>query len=243
MAAKRGDPSSFPSAFLEEDMFEEPYTMDEIQSDPVKYILWAAEHNKIEVVEKLLNSDKSLVNSTDEDQYTPLHRASYNGHLNVMKLLVANGAEVCARTKDGWQPLHSACRWDNVSAAELLITLGADVHCLTNGNNTALHLAAVNGEAKAMLTFLLTKTAIDRSIVNAGGDTAEDIAARNSPFASLFRTTLSHSAEKPDCLHSSPAVDVEGMFDTIRNWNFVLVKVFSVMKKTDFGTDHADAYY
>ena len=45
--------------------------------------------------------------SIDEDLYTPLHRAAYNGHVNVMKVLLKHGADPNAPTLDGWTPLHS----------------------------------------------------------------------------------------------------------------------------------------
>jgi hypothetical protein len=51
---------------------------------PSKKILWAAENNKLDVVKELLNSDSSLTGTKDNDGYTPLHRASYNGHTDMV---------------------------------------------------------------------------------------------------------------------------------------------------------------
>jgi len=200
---KKGEASSMPSAFLEDELFEDPYTLAEIKADPKKYMLWAAENNDLAQVERLFHTDASLVNVVDDDLYTPLHRASYNNHTEVIEFLVAQGANIHARTVDGWQPFHSACRWDNVKAAKLLISKGADVHSLTNGNNTALHLAAVNGDAEAVLKFLLSETDIDKSILNDGKDTAEDIARRNSPYGKYFHslTRKEESQELTTGLH------------------------------------------
>ncbi|XP_067936151.1 uncharacterized protein [Watersipora subatra] len=150
LSAKDGQASSMPSAFMEDEIFAEPFTQKEIESDPSKHILWAAENNKLNQVKELLLSHSSLVNAQDDDKYTPLHRAAYNGHLDMISLLLENSADIHAKTVDGWQPFHSACRWDNVAAAKLLISKGAEVHSLTNGNNTALHLAAFN-ESKSAL--------------------------------------------------------------------------------------------
>lgn len=176
-----------PSAFMEDELFEEPYSLEEIKTDPRKYILWSAENNKLEEAETLLREDGDLVHSMDEDGYTPLHRAAYNAHNDMIKLLISNKANIHARTLDGWQPFHSACRWDNVSSARLLIELGADVHAVTNGKNTALHLAAVNGEAESIIKFLLNETDIDSTMINTGGDSAEDICRRNSVFDKHFK--------------------------------------------------------
>lgn len=177
-----------PSAFLADEIFEDPFSLEEIKADPKKHILWAAENNEIETVETLLRSDSQLVCSTDEDMYTPLHRASYNGHVEVLKILLTNGADINARTLDGWQPFHCACRWDNLEAAKLLLSLGADKHSVTNGNNTALHLAASNGEAESVIKYLLAESDIDVTIKNTAGDTAEDVACRNSRLARHFKT-------------------------------------------------------
>ena len=173
-------PSDLPSAFLQDELFEEPYTLEQIKADPGRYMLWAAEHGKMEEAEKLIRLDATLVNVKDEDEYTPLHRASYNNHLDMISFLLANGADLNARTNDGWQAFHSACRWDNVDAAKLLINHGADIQVVTNGKNTALHLAASNGEAEAMIKFLVTETDLDLCVVNNAGDTAEEVARRNS---------------------------------------------------------------
>jgi len=58
-----------------------------IADNPVVRILWAAETGNLNVVTEMLNKDASLVSATDADGYTPLHRASYEGHCQV--------AEVC----------------------------------------------------------------------------------------------------------------------------------------------------
>ena len=54
--------------------------MEEIMAHPHKKILWAAENGNTDLVAELLESDQSLVNSKDNDGYSPLHRASYENH-------------------------------------------------------------------------------------------------------------------------------------------------------------------
>ena len=49
------------------------------------------------------------VNAIDEYAETPLHYASYNGHLNIVELLVSHGADVnITDYNDGNTPLHIA---------------------------------------------------------------------------------------------------------------------------------------
>ena len=87
--------------------------------DPKELILRAAEKGRVDLVDYSLDKDISLLRSTDADGYTPLHRACYNGHEEVVRTLLRRGADVLARTSDGWQPLHNACRW-----GQLLVTWG-----------------------------------------------------------------------------------------------------------------------
>lgn len=74
-------------------------------------MLSACENGIVDHVLQILEKEPTLLNCRDEDGYSPLHRACYNGHTDVVKVLLSRGADVQAKTEDGWQPLHSACRW------------------------------------------------------------------------------------------------------------------------------------
>lgn len=57
--------------------------------------MWAAENDHLDIVKALIEEDNSLINSKDGDGYSPLHRASYNGHteiINVRKLCTFVGS-------------------------------------------------------------------------------------------------------------------------------------------------------
>ena len=74
-------------------------------------MLSACENGIVDHVLQILGKEPTLLNCRDEDGYSPLHRACYNGHADVVKVLLPRGADVQAKTEDGWQPLHCACRW------------------------------------------------------------------------------------------------------------------------------------
>ena len=171
----------------DDDDFQE--TIDEdVEDKPSKRILWAAENNEIEIVKELLANDKELVDCLDEDLYTPLHRAAYNGHTSMVQLLLEEGASVHACTVDGWQPLHCAARWNNASVATILLQHDSDVNAQTNGGQTPLHLASSNPEAKEMLKILLADKHLDAEIVNCANEKAYDIARRAGRLAHLFES-------------------------------------------------------
>ncbi|XP_046388295.1 ankyrin repeat domain-containing protein 49-like [Ischnura elegans] len=152
-----------------------------------KEILWASEHGNLDLVKKLIQLEgSSLLKERDKDGYTPLHRACYNGHEDVVEYLLEKGADLKATTKDGWQPLHSACNWNFTHCASLLLDHGADVNAVTNGGLTPLHLASSSSNARDTLILLLLNPNLDPSILNNSGETASQVARRSGPNHSLF---------------------------------------------------------
>ena len=149
--------------------------------------LRAAQSGLLDIVTELQTTyGPDIVDTTDEDQYTALHRAAYNGHLETTEFLLSVGAKVDARTADGWQPLHCACRWNKTRVASLLLQNGADANAQTNGRQTPLHLAASNGRAKSSLELLLRHGGTDPSLRNGQEETAFEVARRSGRFGYLF---------------------------------------------------------
>ena len=146
-----------------------------------------AQAGNLALVKRMYESlGEELIRYKDEDGYSALHRACYNGHLGVAEYLIAAGADVLSTSEDGWQPLHSACRWNKVTVASLLLQNGALINTATKGGQTPLHLAATNSRAAPTLELLLTHPNVDPGVVNDAGETPHEIAARNGPHAHLF---------------------------------------------------------
>jgi len=57
-----------------------------VTDNPVVRMLWAAETGNIDIVVEMLNKDAGLISATDADGYTALHRASYEGHCQVVEV-------------------------------------------------------------------------------------------------------------------------------------------------------------
>lgn len=172
----------------QEEKNEEWYQLQEkkLEKEPSKLLLWAAEKNRLATVQRLLSEKAAEVNTRDEDEYTPLHRAAYSGHLDVVRELVAQGADVHAVTIDGWTPLHSACKWNNTRVASFLLQHDADINAQTKGLLTPLHLAAGNRDSRDTLELLLMNRYIKPELKNNSRETASDIARRTSIYHYLF---------------------------------------------------------
>ena len=89
----------------------------------------------------LLKADKTLINSKDEDDCTPLHHAARFNHLEVTRWLVEAKAELNAKAYNGFTPLHLT---SDKAIASLLIRNGADLSIHDNWGNTPLQMAVEN---------------------------------------------------------------------------------------------------
>ncbi|KAK9875574.1 hypothetical protein WA026_009377 [Henosepilachna vigintioctopunctata] len=107
-----------------------------------KSILQAAEQGQLEYIKTLLNKNPALIQAKDKDGYTPLHRACYGNHVNVVQYLLERGADINAKTDVHWGPLHSCCHWNNKECGAVLIQWGADVNAESEGGDSKMYFVA-----------------------------------------------------------------------------------------------------
>src|SRR5947209_16654833 len=84
----------------------------------------------------------------NNDGWTPLYRAAYSGHLEIVKLLVVEfKADVNDRDDYGMTPLHLAASNGHLEVVKLLVVeFKADVHAKDRCKKTPLHKAVTSGE-------------------------------------------------------------------------------------------------
>ena len=86
-------------------------------------------------------ADGADVNAKNKYENTPLHRAAWGRHTEIVELLITNGADVKARDKNGWTPLHITAGKGHKELVELLIDKGADVNAKDDVSDTPLDVA------------------------------------------------------------------------------------------------------
>jgi len=158
----------------------------QILTESEEKFLKAAEEGNVEVFEGLLSENPDLMNTTDSDGYTAIHRAAYSGKTNIITSCLKNGANIEAGTSDGWTALHSAGRWNSFECAKLLLENGADINAKSLGGQTPLHIAANAGKSRESLTVMLTHPSVRIDLVNDNNETAYQIALRKGRLAGLF---------------------------------------------------------
>jgi len=76
---------------------------------------------------RVLIDHGATVGSPDPHGFTPLHRAAYNGHVEVCRMLIDHGANTNAQNWNHETPVHLAIQSRHPKIVELLLERGADV--------------------------------------------------------------------------------------------------------------------
>ena len=144
-------------------------------------LLEAVSYNQGKAVCLLLEKGASLA-ATDYARSTPLHRATFDSHLEILKILIDHKANINAQDHFGDTPLHGTVRnafslasqEACLKSAETLIKHGADL-CIRNEHGlTPLHLSITKG--RTSLARLFAATGIGLQEKTQGGFTPAELA-------------------------------------------------------------------
>lgn len=122
------------------------------------HLYYAALYGFPGLAKHLIVAHAEEVNAKGGHHGTPLHAASYRGHLDVVRLLLDHGADV--NPTRGWgkrTPLSSAYDGCQLEVMRLLLERGADVDtiCSLTGSLTRLvHRASLHGNVEALQLLL-----------------------------------------------------------------------------------------
>jgi ankyrin repeat protein len=112
--------------------------MNRIDQDLIE----ASGDNNVLEARQLLRSGAD-VEAKDNDGFTPLHRATRNGHVQVSKELVEHGADIEAKDKNSYTPLQWACIRRYLTLVNELRDHGADIETKDKNGFTPLHWASL----------------------------------------------------------------------------------------------------
>jgi ankyrin repeat protein len=92
-------------------------------------------------LELLLARDSSIVDLTDDNGTTALHRAAQKGSVLAATLINYN-TNVNAKANNGWTPLHYAAKNDRKALVTLLLEKGANIEVVNDSGKTPLQVAS-----------------------------------------------------------------------------------------------------
>ncbi len=119
------------------------------------YLDIAAMYGNPAIAEILINAGMD-VNIKDNSLWTPVHTASFFGHLKLVKKFCERGADLSLRTNHRATPLHFAADEGGLHIVEYLVGRGADLKVVDNYGWTPLHYAVNSGSYK-MVEYLVKK--------------------------------------------------------------------------------------
>lgn len=138
-------------------------------------LLIAAKKGYLEVAKTLIDTDHSIINTSDSAGYTALHSLVNNNvsqkNTDLIKYLISLGANVNIQTEDDFKitPLHIAAKNGDCEIARILLDAGANRNIKNAGGRTPLDTAKRAG--KVDVSDILEKTSY--KIANEANDTAK----------------------------------------------------------------------
>ncbi|KAK7440453.1 hypothetical protein VKT23_017091 [Stygiomarasmius scandens] len=114
----------------------------------------AAEYQKIDIMQFVLDIEGVNVNAKGAFGTTPLQDAAWDGEENIIKLLIEKGADVNAEGGEYGTALRAAVCCGQLGAVKLLIAKGADVNAKAGREGTALEAAAYRGRLNIVRILL-----------------------------------------------------------------------------------------
>jgi ankyrin repeat protein/nitroreductase len=121
------------------------------------------EIDRLDIIKFLINECRANPNLGDNENWTPLYRASTGKRTEILSVLLDHGADPNIVNKDGSTPLHRSVDRGNAGDVRILLAKGAQVNAV-NCFGTPLAYAAKNGNL--LIASLLLDAKADPNLVN-----------------------------------------------------------------------------
>eukprot|EP01133_Synstelium_polycarpum_P020003 gene20003-23968_t len=122
---------------------------------------WAAARGHLECMKLLVEKGGADVNSKDDKNGTPLHKAALFASSECVSYLLQCKAAAKATTTNHETPLHHACAGGNPQCVELLIKADSKVNSVDMDGITPLHQASFSGHSSCVSLLLRKGAKVD----------------------------------------------------------------------------------
>ena len=151
----------------------------------------AAIKGNLELLQELIMHNNDYVNDVTIGNWSPLHHAVSEGHIEIVNYLLSNKADVSVKDEQGWNVYHRAANKGNFKILQELIMHNKDyINDVDKMNFTPLYHAVTKGHIE-MVNFLLSNKA-DVSVKNDTGRKVYHCAA-NKGNLKLLQALIMHN--------------------------------------------------
>ncbi|EYC43116.1 hypothetical protein Y032_0502g2614 [Ancylostoma ceylanicum] len=119
---------------------------------------YAAETMDLEMFQKILEQDPSLLDCEDKNGHTPLLMAVMGGRTDLVELLLSRGANIAHCDRDGHSAVHWAVVCGQLETLTYLLSQGADVEAPDILKAAPLHYATASEEIAPELALSILHT-------------------------------------------------------------------------------------
>jgi palmitoyltransferase len=148
-----------------------------------EFFEYIQQRNTDKIKEYFSNPEYKVWQLKDENGYTILHKAVFNGDMDITTLIINEVKKrlgmsskdslpkfINEKTNEGMTALHYAAYKGNIPLLQFLITSGASVDAVTNLGKNVIHMAA-EGNQPSMMIYLITKEHQSSQSVDENGST------------------------------------------------------------------------
>lgn len=152
-----------------------------------------SQEGNLELVKKFVQFGANLECQAIDNRASPLDRAAFNGHLDVVAYLLEKGAVVDQTRNDGSTPLWNASQNGHTAVIELLLKFGANLNKARSYDGTSpVYMAALKGHTDTV-EFLL-KNGADPNLARTDTGSTPLFFAAQKGFKKVVELLLQYGA-------------------------------------------------
>ena len=140
----------------------------------------------VEVTKTFLEFTENVIN------WPPLHRALFEGNIDVTRTLLEHGTDSTEIFGENWTPIHAALAGGHTDSIRVLLECGVDMTARDNDGDTALHLASFSGPVE--IVRILLERGFDPTDHGDGGKSPLHVASEGG-HVKIARLLLEHGAD------------------------------------------------
>ncbi|GKT64702.1 hypothetical protein ColTof4_07098 [Colletotrichum tofieldiae] len=124
------------------------------ETDPPGPLYYAVRFQLMSLIIILVSKEGCDVNEASELGRSALHRACWDGAVDIVAMLLESGANAAVANKAGWTPIQTASDKGHINVVRLLLESGADATAEDKTGRTPIYQASLKGHIEIVKLLL-----------------------------------------------------------------------------------------